>query len=229
MKESSNLMKYKIDYNAFSKKDSIGAFKNVLKYNLKIMFNLNFISALVFAMLIPVITSLKLLDYKAIASIGEGYLSIIGIILVPFLANIENKNNIKEVIYIKKTSYMKTVLSRIVIIMIFMLLIIMSVMMLARAEGSVFKFWEITCGTWISAAFLGMIGFTVANLIDNISAAYLISFGYYIVEYMSKGKYTKDLYLFSLTKGSFSKGKYILLFILFIMIIFNLIIIKRKS
>lgn len=47
--------------------------------------------------------------------------------------------------------------------------------------------------------------------------------------YITKGKYTKELYLFSLTKGKFFKGKYELLFIIFFMIIVNLFIFKRKS
>lgn len=99
---------------------------------------------------------------------------------------------------------------------------VISVMILAKVQGSTFNFW-------ISSVFLGILGFTVVNFSDNISLAYLISFGYYFMEYVTKGKYTKELYLFSLTKGKFFKGKYELLFIIFFMIIVNLFIFKRKS
>ena len=120
-------------------------------------------------------------------------------------------------------------LSRIIMAMVFIFLMIISVMILAKIQGSTFDFLEITFGVWISAVFLGMLGFTIVNLSNNISLAYLISFGYYFMEYITKGKYTKEFYLFSLIKGNFVKGKYELLFIIFVMIIVNLFIFKRKN
>ncbi|MBU5591239.1 hypothetical protein KQI89_05645 [Clostridium sp. MSJ-4] len=219
----------KVGYNNKSKLDLITAYLSILKYNFKLILNLNLLAAIGFIILILTVSSLKLLDYKTLAKIGEMYISIIGIILMPYLVNMENKHNIKEVIYSRKTSHAKTILRRIIMVMILMFLMIASVMVLAKIQGSSFEFWEITFGTWISATFLGMIGITIVNLIDNISAAYLISFSYYFMEYVTKGKYTKDLYLFSLTKGSFVRGKYLLLFIILIMVIFNLLIVKKKS
>ena len=110
-----------------------------------------------------------------------------------------------------------------------MTIMILSVLSYAKTQGSSFNFFEIAFGTCISAVFLGMLGFTVANLIQNISASYLVCFSYYFLEYFTKGKYTKDLYLFSLTSGSFKSGKLVLLCTIFIMIIFNMIFIKKRS
>lgn len=229
MNTLSNVKEDKIEYYNEIKSHSISAYMSTLKYNFKIILNLNFLAAIGFIILIPIIASLKLLDYRTVAKIGELYISIIGIILIPYLANIENKDNIKEVIYIRKKPYVKILLERIIIMMILIFLMILGLMVLAKIQGSSFNLWEITFGTWISAVFLGMLGFTIVNLIDNISSAYLVCFGYYFMEYVTKGRYTKELYLFSLIKGSFATGKYKLLLIIIALIIFNLFIVKKKS
>lgn len=213
----------------YSSSDTIAAYFSSIKYNIKLLFNLNSLAAILYVILVLMISSIRLLDYKALAVIGEQYFSIIGIILVPYLLTIEDKDNIKEVICCRKTAYANTIFLRIFIVMFSMLLIIFSIMIYAKLQGCSFKLWELTLGTWITAAFLGMIGFTVANLSHNISAAYLVSFGYYFIEYVTKGKYTKDLYLFSLTKGILSNGKLIILLITFTLMIVNLLIINKRS
>lgn len=201
----------------------------MIKYNLKIIMSFNIIIAAVFALLAPVIFSLKFLDFRAIANIAEFYLSITGIILIPCLANIEDRNNIKEVVFSRETSHALVTGIRLAAVMLLMFIIIMTVLISAKLQGSNFSIWYIGFGTWISAAFLGMLGFTVANLSSNISAAYLISFSYYVMEFFTSGKYTKDLYLFSLTKGYFQNGKYILLVFVILMIIFNLLAANRNK
>ncbi|MFD3158098.1 hypothetical protein ACFIJ5_14685 [Haloimpatiens sp. FM7330] len=219
----------KINFEEIDKASYTKACISILKYNFKIIVNLNVLVSIVFIVLAPLIFSLKLLDYNNVARIGEFYLSIIGIILIPYLSNIENRNNIKEVVYSRQVSNVKIVISRIISIMILMFFMILGVMAVAKVQGSSFQILEITFGTWISAAFLGVIGFTAANLSSNVPLGYLISFAYYLMEFMNHGKYTKDLYLFSLTNGSFENGKYLLLFITLVMLVFNLVIIKRKS
>lgn len=191
------------------------------------MVNLNLLAAIAYVLLAITIFSIKLLDYKALASVGEFYISIIGIILIPCISSFEQRDNIKEVIYSRKTSYTRTILIRIIITMIFIFCVIGAIMILAKIQGCSFNFWEITFGTWISAVFLGTIGFTVANFCNSTSAAYLVGFGYYFIEYLTKGKYTKNLYLFSLTNGNFSTGKYWLLAITLIILTVNLIL-KEK-
>lgn len=228
MSTSSNIAKVNVNYNE-NKLEVIKAYVSILKYNLKIILNLNVLISIVFLMFILIVFSFKLLDYVSIARIGEFYISIIGIILLPYLGDIENKDNIKETVYVRKVFQFKIIISRIIIIIALMFLMISSIMSLAKFQGSSFNFIEITFGVCISAIFLGMIGFTVVNLTGNISVAYLVSFTYYIMEYFNQGKYTKDLYLFSLTTGSFQKGKYILLLISSIMLVFNLFIVKKKS
>ena len=221
-------LEYKISHRK-SKIEDIAAYLSILKYNIKILINLNVIVSIIFIILAPVIFSVKLLDSTSIASISEYYLSLLGVILIPYIANIEDLNNIKEVVYIRKTSQVKITISRIIIAVTFMTIMILGVLFYAKTQGSSFNLLEMVLGTWISAMFLGILGFTVANLIQNISALYLVCFSYYFLEYFTKGKYSKDLYLFSLTSGSFKSGKLVLLCIIFFMIIFNMIFIKKKS
>lgn len=207
----------------------MNAWVKMIKYNLKIILSFNILAAVVFALLTPVIFSLRLLDSMAISKIAELYLSITGIILIPYLASIEDRNNIKEVIYSRKASHALTTGIRLSAVMLLMFIIILTVMLLAKLQGSNFNLADIAFGTWISAAFLGMLGFTVANISGNISAAYLIAFSYYAMEFFTSGKYTKDLYLFSLTRGCFENGKYVLLTFVLIMVMLSLITAHRNK
>lgn len=213
--------------NTSTKCKSISTCLNIFKYNIKILFSLNVIIAGVMILLTPVIFSLKLLDYMNIATVGELYLSIIGIILIPYMINIESKTNMVEIVYSKRTSQWKIILIRTFIMMIFMFLCILGIMCLAKVKGSSFNLWKVTLGIWISANFLGMIGFTVVNITNNLSMGYLVSFAYYFIEFFTKGKYTKKLYLFSLTRGGFEKGKYLILLITLIIFIVNLAFINK--
>lgn len=104
----------------------------MIKYNLKIILSFNILAAVVFALLTPVIFSLRLLDSMAISKIAELYLSITGIILIPYLASIEDRNNIKEVIYSRKASHALTTGIRLSAVMLLMFIIILAVMLLAK-------------------------------------------------------------------------------------------------
>lgn len=201
---------------------------NIFKYNIKILLDLNIIISIIFAASAPLVFSFRFLDYIQTAKITEYYISIIGIILIPSIVNIENNDNIRETVCSKKTSHSKIIAFRIAFMMLIIFLIILCILLLARFYGSKFNICEIAIGTWISASFLGMIGLTIVSLTKNISSGYMVSFIYYAFEFFTSGKYTHGLYLFSLTSGSFQYGKYILLFFVFIMVTFNLSLVYKN-
>lgn len=96
-------------------------------------------------------------------------------------------------------------------------------------NGGNFKAIELIAGTCITIFFLGMLGITASNIFENEMLGYMIAFMYYFFERFNAGKYTKDLYLFSLVQGSFTYGKWCILLISLALLAVNLIILKRKS
>lgn len=200
-----------------------------INYNIKIITNLNIVIAFILVVLTPFIFSLKLLNQNEIAQVFEYYLSILGILCFTYLTSLEDKNDIKEVVYPRKVSYTLEVVIRIVFMMLLVFAMLSFAAYIGYIQGSSFDYNIIVYGTWISCVFLGMIGFTAANITGSITSAYLVSFFYYCMEFFTRGKYTKNLYLFSLTKGSFQQGKILLLGIAAILLIVNLVIINKKS
>lgn len=194
-----------------------------VKYNLKLFFNLNVVTAFVLILLAPVLFSFELIVKEDMAKVGELYLSLIGIVLFPFLPIMEERAGCQEVVYVKKLNHRWIYSLRVFMIMVLSFLFILSVMLFAKFQGGDFPFWSMVFGVWISALFFGMLGLTVANLTRNLTAAYLIPFAYFSFEFMTKGKYTKDFFVLSLLKDSFTE-KYWILLLVVIMVIFNLII-----
>lgn len=195
----------------------------LVKYNLKLLVNLNVVTAFVLILLAPVLFSFQLISKEDLAKVGELYLSLIGIVLFPFLPMMEERGACKEVVYVKKLNHRWIDSLRLFMIMVLSFLFILSVILFAEFQGGVFPFWSMATGVWISALFFGMLGLTVANLTRNLTAAYLIPFAYFSFEFMTKGKYTKDFFVLSLLKDSFTE-KYWILLLVVIMVIFNLII-----
>jgi hypothetical protein len=201
---------------------------SVLKYNIKILFGLNLLAAIILVVLTPLFFSLKLLPLMEMAKVGELYLSIVGIMLFPFLINIEERDHINELVFIKRTSHVYIFIVRFIIFTFIALLMFLGIASFAEFQGSSFKIFEFTAGVGISALFLGVIGMTVVNITNELSAGYLISFAYFVFELLTKGKYTKDFYLQSLLKGSFNE-KYYILAVTIVLFIVNLVIINKKS
>jgi len=174
-------------------------------------------------------SNMRFLTYTEAARLGETYVSIIGIIIFPYLCTIEFNQNIKETIFTKKTSFAKMVFVRVIYMVVFMMLCISIITTIQIFNGSNFKAIELIAGISITTFFLGMIGITVSNLFKNEILGYMAAFMYYFFELFDGGRHTKELYLFSLMRGSFSNGKYYLLLISFTLLAVNLVVICRKQ
>ena len=203
--------------------------KNLVYYNLKLINNINVLAAISFLIVLSLMSNMRFLTYTEAARLGETYVSIIGIIIFPYLCTIEFNQNIKETIFTKKTSFAKIVFIRVIYMIVFMILCISVITAIQLFNCSNFKAIELIAGISITTFFLGMVGITASNLFKNEILGYMAAFMYYFFELFDRGRHTKDLYLFSLMKGSFSYGKYYILSISLILLAVNLVIIHRKN
>ena len=202
--------------------------KGMLIYNLKLIPKASLFISILMVFGIQAIFSLKMADFSMMAKIGEFIVSILGIILIPAVAFVDENLDIKEVIYSKAVSPVVPSVIRLVFIIMIMFLEVLTFAKIAVLQGSRFDEFSIVTGVFISAVFLGASGYMIGILSKNIALSYLVSFGYYGFEFTTKGKYTKDLYLFSLQKGYFMVEKWFLLLIAVLFFVISLIYIGNK-
>lgn len=200
----------------------------IIKYNVGILFGVNNIIAVLYGCLIPLAFSFKSIDYFEMIKISELYVPLIGIILLSYITSIERMNLIEELSYTKKFSFNFIFLIRFFINTLLIIIILIALFLYAKNQGAVFPFNKVFIGSLVSAVYLGVLALTGYNLTKNLAVGYMISFGYYFFEFSTKGKYTKDLYLFSLLKDSFTEKIYLSICIVILLII-NSIIIKYQS
>jgi hypothetical protein len=145
------------------------------------------------------------------ANIGELFVSLTGIILLPGLAFVEENSDAKEIIFSKAVSPVAPSVIRMVYSTILLLLCVLIFVETAVIQGSVFDEFAIITGVFISALVLGSSGYITGCITGNIALAYLIPFAWYGFEFFTRGKHTGNFYLFSLQKGYLADEKWVLL------------------
>lgn len=169
-----------------------------------------------------------MVDFNVMAKIGELFVSLLGIILIPGLVFIEEGSGIKETVYSKAVSPVIPSVIRLIYSVIILIIAIVAFVWIAIVQGSTFDELSVIAGVFISALILGALGYIIGSFTRNIALSYLTPFGYYGFEFLSKGKYTKDFYLFSLQRGYFAEEKWALFSIAIIFIAISLIYLGRK-
>lgn len=201
---------------------------SLARYNAKIVFGLNLLAAVALVLLTPFFFSLSLLTYKEMAKVGELYLCTTGIALFTFLGSIEEGSNSQEIVYSKRMPHVYIFTLRFLFMALASFIMIMTIAAYAAVLRSTFPFWTFIFGVWVSAVFLGTIGLTIVNFTREPGAGYLISFAYFVLEWMTRGKYTKDFFLLSLLNNSFHE-KYRILAVILVILLANLLFVYKKS
>lgn len=177
------------------------AFGRILTVNLKHNFLPHFLAALLIAVLTPLILGISSLDEINAARPVEMMLSLTGIMLLTPIFLPEQNENIRDLIRSKKTNYLNVCIIRLVYSIITLALITgCFVLFMGFCESSVSIRHFI--GGFISALFLGALGFFSAGLSGNATVGYMVSMVYYIANFSLKDKLGR-LFLFSMSAGSF--------------------------
>lgn len=201
---------------------------NIIKYNIKIIFNINILTAVAMVLISPLLFNYEQLNYGDIAIIGEMYLVLLGILLIPHLTNIESIVGISSITTSKAFKQSTIYVFRICINIIVILALVLVTTTFAVVQKSTFPLIEIWLGISISALYFGLVGLTITNIFSNTIAGYLVAFSYYMFELFTKGKFTGNLYALSLLKTSFAE-KYYLLAICVVLLCINYFIVKKRN
>ncbi len=148
------------------------------------------------------IFGIKYLDAVQSSFVLERFVSITGIILLVPIFYPEQDKNIDEVVNSKFTSQTVVIFLRLIMSLLFLGLITACFTLVMHYNGCVFDVPRFWAGTFITAFFLGVLGFTVYGISNNLIGGYLASLAYYLLNFMS-GRKLGSFYLFSLSRGEF--------------------------
>jgi hypothetical protein len=200
----------------------------LLRYNLKIVTGIHIAAAVALLAATPVFFNLQLAAYNEVAMMGELFLSIIGIILVVPVCNIEERANCCEIVYVRRAPFVLQFLIRLAIVSVMVVLLQLVILTICKFAQGAFSLMEISPGVWITSFFLGMTGLTVSNITGDIKSGYLVAFAYYMFEFFTRGSYTYRFYIFSLLNASFYE-KYFVLAVSAVMLTVNCVLVWKRS
>ncbi|MDU5080183.1 hypothetical protein CIW83_04680 [Tissierella sp. P1] len=201
--------------------------KKILYSNIKIISFNTMALALVYMGAIYLMINKNDLLEDSIIFIGEQLISPIGIAMFVRTALIEDEYGVSEMVYSKVYPYWRIILYRIVITSIQLSLVLSIIFLPLKIARADFHITNILFGSYTTALYLGVIGMILGYMTKEISIGILVPFLYYFFEMFSKGRFTKNLYLFGMGRGNYiSKIK--LFSIATIAIIVFLFIIKKE-
>jgi hypothetical protein len=201
----------------------------LLKVNLKVVFLNNTVLAVLLLALTPIIFSIRSLDYYSAAKICEQFVAIIGVILLVPIFSTEEEKGIRETVEAKFISQVYVYIIRILTAVLILAALINLIVLLFIMCGGTFHPVTLISGTFASAFFLGALGLFIASVSCQLIAGYMVPIVYFIFDLMTKGKYTKDFFLFSLTDNSFKEKYYLLGAAMFITVLSLAVYVIRKK
>lgn len=194
-----------------------------LNYNFKILFRKNLLAGLVYGLLVPFIFNLA-----HPVMISEIYLAPVGIIFLTMLTEIDKEDGMNEFILAREKGVESNFFTRYLIGITITAAVIIWFLSFLSVEGIDVNNIRVLTGTLITGIFLGTVGLTAANILRNYVAGYIISFSYFLFDFMTGGEYTGRLYLFSLSEGNFNP-KYYLLVLIVVLLVINILLFKFRK
>lgn len=185
--------------------------KSILKIigiNIKHNFVPHLLIALAIALLVPAVSGITSLTGREAARPLEMMLSLTGVVLLAPIFLPEQNENIRDLIRSKRMDYLIVCLMRLVYSVFFLAMICGSftyIMYCCESETTFRHF----SGCFISALFLGALGFFFAGVSRNTIVGYMIAMIYYMANYAMKDE-LNHFYLFSMSSGSFSEKYWLL-------------------
>lgn len=206
---------------------SASSLSALIKYNSKILCKA-LLAAVLFSALLPFALSLHRLNPLEAARTAEVYLGLLGLLLFPSLAQIDFEVAAAEIVSCQLRSKALVFSLRLLLSIGVLSTINTAFLLYMRALDCRFNFALVLSGTLITQLALGLVGATVAAACRTAAAGYLTAFGYFLLDYTTRGRITGPLYLFSLSRGMVSPKLYLLALALALILITNAVLQRRS-
>lgn len=181
----------------------LSRFFGILKTNFQLSIQNNLLLAALYLLIVPVLRAIENLDEVHSAECLEQSVIIIGIILIVPVNAAEHGAVIREVVFTRKIPQWKVLFIRIlmaVVILMFLTGIFAEIM---KMKNCTFPYMNYVIGTVISEIALGSVGFFTVVLSDSVAAGYLVSIGYFLINYLGNLSGAGIFCLFSMAAGNF--------------------------
>lgn len=174
----------------------------ILKTNFHLAIRNNLFLAVIYLLIIPLLRGIANLDAVRSAECLEQSVILIGMFLIIPLNAPEQSRTIREVVCTKKIPHWIIIFLRLVMSMLLLIIMVSIFSAIMLWKNCSFPFIPYVTGTVISAIALGSIGFAVSVFSNSVVAGYLISIGYFLVNFLGNIPGESVFYLFSMQTGS---------------------------
>ncbi len=174
----------------------------ILKTNFHLAIRNNLFLTVVYLLIVPLLRGIANLDAVRSAECLEQSVILIGMFLIIPLNAPEQSRTIREVVCTKKIPHWIILFLRLVMSMLLLIIMVSIFSAIMLWKNCSFPFIPYVTGTVISAIALGSIGFAVSVFSNSVVAGYLISIGYFLVNFLGNIPGESVFYLFSMQTGS---------------------------
>lgn len=189
--------------------------KNILDF-LRIDFFLTFKNSLLlgiaYIFIIPIIRGISNLDNIQSAEVLGQSLALVGAIILIPVTKRELEIGIKEIIYTKSWSYMKSVSIRLICSILLTAVMILVFAFVMKTYHCVFPFWKYISVTVLYAIFMGLLGLVFSQAGNSDVIGYLSVLGYWTFCQLEIISESSVLYIFPIIDGTVGMSKLITLF-----------------
>ena len=162
-----------------------------------------------------------------VAEVLEKFLSPIGIILFVPLAVPEQDKCIREIVLVKSFKYVKVMGIRLILAFTVLCSEFIIFTVILVGSGCKFPIISFTIGSLITAMALGSIGILTSILTGNAIGGYLVSIGYFLLNWIGVIEERSPLYLFSIIENEFEQ-KLIFVLLIFTNIMLMILYLKKR-
>lgn len=201
-------------------------YAKIIQVNLKNNYIIPFLTTMAVCCLTALLFNIKALTAAAAVTPIELLLCFTGIMMLTPVFLPEQNPAIKDVIRSKQADYMMVCFIRLIYSVVTVVLVNFIFIQIMKMQESQVGMYHILAAV-SGALFLGAIGFFVSGVTENTTLGYMISMGYYLINYSVKEKFG-IFNMFSGAKGTYEDKMWLLLWAV-LLIALTFIYIKIKS
>ena len=157
----------------------------ILKVNFHLAIRTNLLVVIAYLLTIPLVRGIANLDRIHSAECLEQSVILVGIFLIVPLNRPEQSKAIQEIVYTKKISHWKILLLRFATATLLLIMLICLFCGIMIWKNCTFPFVAYAARTVVRATVLGSLGLAVSILSNSVIVGYLVSVGYFLLNFIS--------------------------------------------
>lgn len=177
----------------------------LLLWNLRLLAGPLWLSALLIVFALSAFSNPSFMESVDAAYWGERFVALLSLLLLPPLALMEF-GGIGEGLLAKKQRYEIVFVCRWLLSAAFMAILSVVFYGIVGLMGASFD-KLLVMGVFITSLALGSVALLVTILFGSLSGGYIFALAWYLMDWMTKGKWTGRLYLFSMSDGTWHVEK----------------------